>query len=65
MRDAAWNEGFDIHLVAVDDGAAGEFRAFDVDPEVAPLGEIEGRGGVRGGVRGSGLRHGVGSQGSG
>src|SRR5579871_1302135 len=37
---------FDVHLAAGDYGAAGEFGAFDAEPEVTPLGEVE-RGVIR------------------
>jgi hypothetical protein len=43
MRDPARDQRLDVHLFAVDDGAARELGALDIDPEVAPLGEIEGR----------------------
>jgi hypothetical protein len=33
--------GFNVHLAAVDDGAAGEIGAVDANPEIAPFGEIE------------------------
>ena len=31
----------DVHLLAVDNGAAREMRLLHADPEVAPLGEID------------------------
>src|SRR5215471_16017952 len=31
----------DVHLLAIDYGAAGEFSALDADPEIAPFGDVE------------------------
>ena len=40
--DLRGDPGFDVHLAAVDYGAAGEIGAVDAHPEIAPLGEVEG-----------------------